>query len=74
MFKHSIKAFVYSSVAFFVMGVVSIFTDSLDSFEDSTLAEVINKIFILTVFSVLLSFALSIAGLLVRFNDKYLKK
>lgn len=73
MFKYSIKAFIYASVAFLFVGVIFIFTQMYSTNPGGLLAKIIGYAFPIVVFTILTSFALSVASLLISFNDKYLK-
>lgn len=67
MQKISTKIFICSSVAFGVTGILMILTLSGDGEKDSDLNMLFSKLLMATVFIILPSFALSVAG-------KYLNK
>ncbi len=60
------KIFIYASISFGVLGILVVLTGSGPDKQDSALSEVLIKLFFITVFIILPSFALSVAG-------KYLK-
>lgn len=66
MQKIATKVFIYASVAFGVLGILVVLTASGTDKQDSALSEVLVKLLSITVFVILSSFALSVAG-------KYLK-
>jgi|GEM_PF-767332 hypothetical protein len=66
MQKIATKVFIYASVVFGVLGVLVVLTASGPDKQDSALSEVLVKLLSITVFVILSSFALSVAG-------KYLK-
>lgn len=66
MQKIATRIFIYSSVAFGVLGVLSVLTSSENDSESSDLNKLLMKLLFVTVFIILPSFALSVAG-------KYLK-
>jgi hypothetical protein len=66
MQKIATKVFMCSSVAFGIFGILSILTSAEVDSENSDFNKVIMKLLIVTVFIILPSFALSVAG-------KYLK-
>jgi len=66
MQKIATKVFIYASVAFGIVGILAILTSSGPDKKDSVLSEILIKLLFVTVFVILPSFALSIAG-------KYLK-
>lgn len=66
MQKIATRIFIYSSVAFGVLGVLSVLTSSENDSESSDLNKLLMKLLLVTVFIILPSFALSVAG-------KYLK-
>lgn len=66
MQKIATKVFIYASVVFGVLGILVILTSSGPDKPDSPLSETLIKLLFATVFVILPSFALSIAG-------KYLK-
>lgn len=73
MFKYSIKTFIYASIAFLVVGVAFVFTQINSANPSGTLANAVGSAFPIIIFVILTSFALSVASLLIRFNEKYLK-
>lgn len=62
MQKIAIKIFIYASIAFGVFGILLILTASGPNKPDSELNETTIKLLFTTVFIILPSFALSIAG------------
>jgi hypothetical protein len=66
MQKIATRVFTYASIAFGVLGILVVLTASGPDKQDSVLSEVLIKLLFVTVFIILSSFALSIAG-------KYLK-
>lgn len=66
MQKIATKVFIYSSIAFGIVGLLVVLTASGPDKKDSVLSEVLVRLLFATVFIILPSFALSIAG-------KYLK-
>ena len=62
MQKIAIKIFIYASIAFGVFGILVILTASGHNKPDSELNETAIKLLFTTVFIILPSFALSIAG------------
>lgn len=66
MQKIATKVFIYASVAFGILGILVILTASGPDKKDSTISEILIKLLAVTVFVILPSFALSVAG-------KYLK-
>jgi hypothetical protein len=66
MQKIATRVFIYASIAFGVLGILVVLTGSGPDKQDSTLSEVLIRLLFATVFIILPSFALSIAG-------KYLK-
>lgn len=67
MQKVATKVFIYASLAFGILGILVILTSSGPDKKDSELSEILIKLLFVTVFIILPSFALSIAG-------KYLKE
>ena len=67
MQKIATKVFVYASIAFGILGILTILTGSGPDKQDSSLNQVLMKLLFITVFIILPSFALSVAG-------KYLKE
>lgn len=66
MQKIATKVFIYSSVLFGILGILVVLTSSGPDKKDSAFTEILIKLLVMTVFVILPSFALSIAG-------KYLK-
>ena len=66
MQKIATKIFIYSSVAFGILGILVVLTASGPDNNDSVISETLIKLLFITVFIILPSFALSLAG-------KYLK-
>lgn len=62
MQKIATQVFIYASLAFGVIGILVILTSSGPDKPDSPLNEVLIKLLFVTVFIILPSFALSIAG------------
>jgi hypothetical protein len=60
------RVFIYASIAFGILGILVVLTASGPDRQDSVLSEVLIRLLFTTVFIILPSFALSIAG-------KYLK-
>ena len=67
MQKIATRVFIYASITFGVLGIITILTSSGPDTPDTALTEVLVKLLAVTVFIILPSFALSIAG-------KYLNK
>jgi hypothetical protein len=68
MQKIATRIFIYASIVFGVLGIVVVLTSSGPDKPDSPLSEVLIKLLAITVFVILSSFALSIAGKYL--NDK----
>ncbi len=66
MHKIAPKVFSYASIAFGVIGILVVLTSAGPDQEDSAIFELLTRLLFITVFIILTSFALSIAG-------KYLK-
>ncbi|MBH1956929.1 hypothetical protein I8H84_05120 [Candidatus Saccharibacteria bacterium] len=66
MQKIATRVFIYSSILFGVLGILVVLTGSGPDKQDSTISEILIRLLFITVFIILPSFALSIAG-------KYLK-
>lgn len=62
MQKIATKVFTYASIVFGVLGILVILTGSGPDKQDSALSEVLIKLLFATVFIILPSFALSVAG------------
>ena len=56
------KLFIYASIAFGVIGVLSVITSSENDNDSSDLNKFLMKLLMVTVFIILPSFALSVAG------------
>ncbi|MFA6422337.1 MAG: hypothetical protein WCV92_02995 [Candidatus Buchananbacteria bacterium] len=67
MQKIATRVFIYASIVFGVVGILVVLTGSGPDKMDSPLSEILIRLLFATVFIILPSFALSIAG-------KYLKK
>lgn len=62
MQKIATKVFIYASIAFGIIGILVVLTASGANEQDSALSEALIKLLFITVFIILPSFALSIAG------------
>lgn len=62
MQKIATKVFTYASIAFGVIGILIVLTASGPDQPDSTLSMVLIRLLFITVFVILPSFALSVAG------------
>lgn len=62
MQKIATKVFIYASIAFGVVGILVVLTGSGPDKQDSVISEILIKLLFTTVFIILPSFALSIAG------------
>lgn len=62
MQKIATKVFIYSSILFGLLGILIVLTSSGSNENDSILSEILMKLMAVTVFVILPSFALSIAG------------
>jgi hypothetical protein len=62
MQKIATRVFIYASVAFGILGILVVLTGSGPDKPDSALSEILIKLLFTTVFIILPSFALSIAG------------
>lgn len=62
MQKIATKVFIYASLAFGIIGILIVLTGSGPDRPDSGLSELLMKLLAITVFIILPSFALSIAG------------
>lgn len=67
MQKIATKVFIYSSIAFGIIGICIVLTASGPDTPDTRLSEILIRLLFATVFIILPSFALSLAG-------KYLNK
>lgn len=68
MQKIATKLFIYASVAFGILGILSVLTAAERDADNSDLNKLLMKLMIITVFIILPSFALSVAGKYL--NDK----
>ena len=66
MQKIATQIFIFSSIAFGIVGILMVLTGSMDGESASSFGKVLQKLLPITVFIILPSFALSVAG-------KYLK-
>ena len=66
MQKIATRVFIYASIAFGVIGILIVLTASGPDKKDSAISEILIRLLFTTIFIILPSFALSIAG-------KYLK-
>jgi len=66
MQKIATRVFIYASIAFGVLGILVVLTASGPDRQDSVLSQVLIRLLFVTIFIILPSFALSVAG-------KYLK-
>jgi Na+/H+ antiporter NhaA len=62
MQKIATRVFIYASIAFGVLGILVVLTASGPDKKDSALSELLIKLLFITVFIILPSFALSVAG------------
>jgi hypothetical protein len=62
MQKIATRVFIYSSIVFGVLGIIRVFTFAGDGEDASDLDMIIMKLLMATVFIILPSFALSVAG------------
>lgn len=62
MQKVATRIFIYASLAFGIIGILVVLTASGSDEPDSTLSELLIKLLFISVFVILPSFALSIAG------------
>ncbi len=62
MQKIATRVFIYASITFGVLGIIMVLTGIDPDDKGSGLALVISKLFMATVFTILSSFALSVAG------------
>jgi hypothetical protein len=62
MQKIATRVFIYASITFGIVGILVVLTTSGPDKQDSVLSEVLIKLLFVTVFIILPSFALSIAG------------
>ena len=66
MQKIATKVFIYVSIAFGVVGILVVLTSSGPDKPDSALSEMLIKLLFVTIFIILPSFALSVAGKYLR--------
>lgn len=66
MQKLATKVFIYASIAFGAVGILVVLTSSGPDKPDSALSEMLIKLLFITVFIILPSFALSVAGKYLR--------
>lgn len=62
MQKIATRIFIYASIIFGVLGILVVLTSSGPDKPDSVLSETLIKLLVITVFIILPSFALSVAG------------
>lgn len=62
MQKIATRVFIYASIVFGILGVVTVLTGSGPDRPDSVLSETLIKLLVITIFIILPSFALSIAS------------
>jgi Na+/H+ antiporter NhaA len=62
MQKIATRVFVYASIAFGILGILVVITSSERDIDNSDLNKLLMKLLIITVFIILPSFALSVAG------------
>lgn len=62
MQKIATRIFIYASITFGILGILVVLTGSGPDKPDSSLSQILIRLFIINVFIVLSSFALSIAG------------
>jgi hypothetical protein len=62
MQKIATRVFIYASIVFGVLGILVVLTGSGPDKQDSVLSETLIKLLVVTVFIILPSFALSVAG------------
>ena len=62
MQKIATRIFIYASIAFGVLGILVVLTGSGPDKQDAALGETLIKLLFITVFIILPSFALSVAG------------
>jgi hypothetical protein len=68
MQKIATRIFIYSSIIFGIIGILVVLTGSGSNAPDSTISKILIKLLFVTVFVILPSFALSLAGKYL--NDK----
>lgn len=62
MQKIATRLFIYSSIAFGILGILTVLTSSEKDSDNSDLNKFLMKLLIISVFIILPSFALSVAG------------
>ena len=62
MQKIATRIFIVASVAFGIIGILLVLTSSENDADSSDLSKLLNKLLMVTVFIILPSFALSVAG------------
>jgi hypothetical protein len=62
MQKKATQIFIYSSATFGILGILVILTSSENDIDNSDLNKILMKLLMVTVFIILPSFALSVAG------------
>lgn len=62
MQKIATKVFIYASIAFGILGILVVLTSSERDIDNSDFNKLLMKLLIITVFIILPSFALSVAG------------
>ncbi len=62
MQKIATRVFIYASIVFGVLGIIMVLTGMDPGEHDSNIELVITKLFVATIFVILPSFALSVAG------------
>jgi len=62
MQKIATQVFIYSSIVFGIIGILVVLTGSGPDKQDSAISEVLIRLLFVTVFIILPSFALSVAG------------
>lgn len=67
MQKIATRVFIISSIAFGILGITVVLTSSDPGSATGLFGEIVSKLFMISIFVILTSFALSVAG-------KYLKK
>ena len=68
MQKIATRIFIYSSIVFGIIGILVVITGSGSNKPDSTISQILIRLLFATVFVILPSFALSVAGKYL--NDK----
>ena len=68
MQKIATRIFIYSSIIFGIIGILVVITGSGQNEPDSTISKILIRLLFMTVFIILPSFALSLAGKYL--NDK----